>query len=198
MTASFTNSFGETFNLGDKVYFVRVVSDPFVGMWQEDMTEIANKAITTSEEFTIEAFYASESDRITLCEENEFIWHIDMFSKTKPVKSTPHVHAELIKKWADDPSIEIEYYSVVYDKWCSLKGQVPGWHVETYYRIKSEVKIEKRYQYAYWMPRYCVDEELTRHFSDYFPSDESFKSAHGLAKAWTRLDWTEKEFEVEA
>jgi hypothetical protein len=128
------------------------------------MLDIATQSITNSKEFTIDS--VTDTGRVILCEDRDFWWYIDMFSKTKPVKSTPHVHAELIKKWADDPSIEIEYYSVADDRWCSLKGYTPEWHVCADYRIKPKTKIEKRYQYAYWIPRYCVDEELTRHFSD--------------------------------
>jgi hypothetical protein len=46
----------------------------------------------------------------------------------------PHVHAELIKAWAD--GAQIEYYSKLFDKWILCVGDVkPMWEVGAQYRI---------------------------------------------------------------
>lgn len=53
--------------------------------------------------------------------------------------STPHKHAELIKKWADDPTLVIEYYDPNYPqagwRWTSR----PAWISTIEYRIKPTI-----------------------------------------------------------
>lgn len=48
----------------------------------------------------------------------------------------PHVHAELIKAWAD--GAEIQYSTANYEKWLDVES--PLWAVGCLYRIKPEPK----------------------------------------------------------
>src|SRR5574337_1787543 len=48
---------------------------------------------------------------------------------------TPHKHAELIKKWADDTSLKIQYN--LRGRWIDISP--PSWTEEYNYRIKPEV-----------------------------------------------------------
>lgn len=56
----------------------------------------------------------------------------------------PHKHAECIKAWAD--GAEIEYRSMNYDNWISIK--TPTWHDHFEYRIKPQPVIEKKFIFA--------------------------------------------------
>lgn len=49
----------------------------------------------------------------------------------------PHVHAEIIRAWADNPAIEIEYREIGLTKWVSI-DTVPLWCADCEYRIKPE------------------------------------------------------------
>lgn len=49
--------------------------------------------------------------------------------------TTPHVHAELIHEWADDPSIQYQYLLSGQDNWHECGGQ-PCWYTDTQYRRK--------------------------------------------------------------
>lgn len=63
-----------------------------------------------------------------------------------PPKPIPHVHAELIKAWAD--GAEIQYWSVaVTSKWVSIKN--PSWAPRFKYRIKPSPK-EYKYRLYLW------------------------------------------------
>lgn len=48
---------------------------------------------------------------------------------------TPRAHAELIKQWADDDSLEIEYRSPGAESWSVATA--PMWDPHTQYRIKQ-------------------------------------------------------------
>lgn len=50
-------------------------------------------------------------------------------------KKTPHVHAELIKAWADGAIIQFEYHC---GEWKDTFRNSPQWDVRTNYRIKPE------------------------------------------------------------
>lgn len=52
----------------------------------------------------------------------------------------PHVHAELIKAWAD--GAEIQFYSSSRDKWVDLAGFAPLWCEVSKYRIKPDPHAE--------------------------------------------------------
>jgi hypothetical protein len=51
---------------------------------------------------------------------------------------TPHIHAELIKQWAD--GAEIEHLSVPTQMW--MYTSRPAWNPENQYRIKPEPKSD--------------------------------------------------------
>ena len=51
---------------------------------------------------------------------------------------TPRPHAELIKQWADDDTLEIEYYYKSTACWYSTA--LPEWYHNSVYRIKPPVK----------------------------------------------------------
>lgn len=55
----------------------------------------------------------------------------------------PHVHAELIKAWAD--GCVIEYYSGLHSKWFEISNHTPIWCPETKYRIKPEQTDLEKY-----------------------------------------------------
>lgn len=54
------------------------------------------------------------------------------------VVKTPHVHAALIKQWAD--GAEIQWYNNVTDKWEPTGCHAPCWDKTTRYRVKPEPK----------------------------------------------------------
>lgn len=58
--------------------------------------------------------------------------------EVKKQKKQPHVHAELIKAWAD--GAEIEFYSKDINEWHEAFDNDPSWTPTTQYRIKPEVK----------------------------------------------------------
>lgn len=63
-----------------------------------------------------------------------------MCNKCTPVceKPVPHVHANIIKQWADNPSIDIEYYNPGLKEWKVI--QTPSWDSGSKYRIKPTPK----------------------------------------------------------
>jgi hypothetical protein len=61
---------------------------------------------------------------------------------------TPHAHAEIIKQWADNPSLTIEVKDPS-GKWQGVES--PVWDTDYMYRIKEHVKFKevKTYNAAY-------------------------------------------------
>jgi hypothetical protein len=52
----------------------------------------------------------------------------------------PHVHAEVIKAWAD--GAEIEYYSQELDCWQDVGCNCPSWYNWTQYRVKPKAVVK--------------------------------------------------------
>jgi hypothetical protein len=52
--------------------------------------------------------------------------------------SKPHIHAALIKQWAD--GAQIQWYNNVIGEWESNKHHAPCWDATTKYRVKPEPK----------------------------------------------------------
>ena len=52
---------------------------------------------------------------------------------------TPHVHAAVIKAWADGAEIQVKGESPT-SKWEDLNGCQPLWHSKQEYRVKPEPK----------------------------------------------------------
>lgn len=50
---------------------------------------------------------------------------------------TKHIHAEVIKAWADGE--EIEMYIRSFDRWC--EAQTPMWDTTTQYRVKPKEPV---------------------------------------------------------
>lgn len=46
------------------------------------------------------------------------------FEEKVLIKVKPHKHAELIKKWTDNPNMKIEFFNVVSEKWELIKGGI--------------------------------------------------------------------------
>jgi hypothetical protein len=59
----------------------------------------------------------------------------------------PHVHAEVIKAWAD--GAEIEYFSKSSEKWFAVVNNDPFWSLNEKYRVKPKVthKIGNIYKF---------------------------------------------------
>ena len=53
-----------------------------------------------------------------------------------PPKTNPRPHSELIKQWADDDSLEIEFKGYNSGKW--LNSPIPSWSNDYEYRIKPK------------------------------------------------------------
>lgn len=65
-------------------------------------------------------------------------------------KNTPHIHADLIKAWADGAIIES--YDPFKDAWTEFgKNDIIYWHPDAKYRIKPNAIITVHYRtLAYW------------------------------------------------
>lgn len=53
--------------------------------------------------------------------------------------ATPHVHAELIKKWADDQNLLVYFYKPNRNEWCEIHGEAPQWAENTLYWIGPDI-----------------------------------------------------------
>ena len=53
---------------------------------------------------------------------------------------TPRPHAELIKQWAEDDTVEIEFYSTRCNGW-EVTSE-PGWYLHVGYRIKPPAPVK--------------------------------------------------------
>lgn len=81
-------------------------------------------------------------------------------------KPTPHVHAEIMKKWADDTSQTVEFRETQIHKWKFTDN--PSWNKDYEYRIRPEPKPDKEY-----FVRLCKDAgSQTAYF---YPSLEGLK-----------------------
>lgn len=55
-------------------------------------------------------------------------------------KAKPHVHADLIKAWADGAIIQILGFDGI---WIDIVSNAPLWHETRKYRIKPKPKVKK-------------------------------------------------------
>ena len=61
---------------------------------------------------------------------------------------TKHIHAEVIKAWADGAEIEFRFSRD--GLWNPCKNNCPGWLEETQYRVKPKnIVINRRIEYYY-------------------------------------------------
>lgn len=72
---------------------------------------------------------------------------------------TPHVHAEVIKAWADGATIEVR---TTVGPWQELPDIQPMWHPDQEYRVKPEPKPDsihlRRMEFMYGSLRSYMDE----------------------------------------
>lgn len=107
--------------------------------------------------------------------------------------AAPHVHAELIKMWADDPSIKFQCQIMGCDEWKDLIG-APVWNVISKYRVKpKEKKVVTKYKYSLSLTGNGI-----LHTGNHYSDEEWIaRLEKHPVKHFTKLEWTKKEFEVE-
>lgn len=59
------------------------------------------------------------------------------YQEKRPPK--PHKHAELIKMWADDPSLRFEVRYTPNEEWVPTVKDIPAWDEDAEYRVKPKV-----------------------------------------------------------
>jgi hypothetical protein len=76
------------------------------------------------------------------------IWRWEYFDILEPVmKTNPRPHAELIKQWADDDSLEVQFKGHNSGKW--LDSPIPSWSKDYEYRIKPKTVPAWRVLYEF-------------------------------------------------
>jgi hypothetical protein len=77
------------------------------------------------------------------------IWREDYFEILEPAsKTNPRPHAELIKQWADDDSLEIEYLAPDNSDW-QYASPKPLWNKTFKYRVKPKTVPAWRVLYEF-------------------------------------------------
>ena len=59
-------------------------------------------------------------------------------NKQQAPERKPHVHADVIKEWAD--GVAIQYYNTVRGGWEDIEKSIPSFNISTEYRVKPEPK----------------------------------------------------------
>lgn len=83
----------------------------------------------------------------------QFLWSFaknveKIYTKQEVNKPISHLHAELIKLWADDPSIKLQYKFKESVVWNDLNAE-PNWNRTLEYRVKpKEKKFVDKYRYT--------------------------------------------------
>lgn len=90
----------------------------------------------------------------------------------------PHIHAEVIKAWAD--GAEIEFRVDKFESWTTTKD--PRWIDYAEYRIKNKAPVV-RWKWVYKAGDFYFE-------TDIFYSEEEAS----LKKDWKKLDYTRTEF----
>lgn len=49
--------------------------------------------------------------------------------------NTPHIHAELIKKWADNPELPVYFFNIRAERWAKIEGSTIHWNPGTTYHV---------------------------------------------------------------
>lgn len=174
------------FKVGDKVkvkpYDEFDFSDVLYDGCQDDVQVISDKVFEILDIDKDGDLYLNTADIISF----DFYVHPDDVVLVTTISSKkPRPHAELIKQWADDDSLEIEVSSGA--DWYVTKN--PEWHEEQQYRIKPK-KVTK-WKWAYNSGK----TDTTLITTDYFASEDELKEGRVVEKA-IKLDWTAKEFEI--
>lgn len=108
----------------------------------------------------------------------------------KYIETEKHIHHDLIVAWAKDPKGCVIQVKDSFNKWNDTLENNPAWITFCKYRIKPKTKI-KKYKYSL---SYTGNGVL--HTADHY-SDEEWQQRlkENPTKFFTRLEWTEKEFE---
>ena len=101
----------------------------------------------------------------------------------------PHKHAELIKKWADDPSIELEFKNSDSYEWNTLLGS-PTWMTHREYRIKP--KLVKREGWMLVSKRSLPVARLTSNVYQTKQEADEVRPKHGEYLT-IKVEWEEEE-----
>jgi hypothetical protein len=107
------------------------------------------------------------------------LWLWKYFEILEPAQKTnPRPHAELIKQWADDDSLEIEFKGYNSDMWDTTPVH-PAWSVDYEYRIKS--KTVPAWQVLY--------EDIDGyHLSDgHYKTEENFNTFMGYGEKFIKF-----------
>lgn len=174
------------FKVGDKVkvkpYLEFDFTDELYDCCQMDVKQISEMSFTILEIDT-------DGD---LCLDTDEVIDYNFFIHPNEVipasTKNPRKHAELIKQWADDDSLQIQVYCEVPKTWIDISNIL--WSEHNEYRIKP--KTVTKWQWAYTTGRSSV----TAISKDYYATEDEVKAAIKLADQAIKLDWTAKEFEV--
>ena len=178
------------FKVGDKVkvkpYSEFDFSDELYDMCQEDIKRIAGKVFQI-----IETDQDGDIRLDTSFIGYQYYIHPEQCELVETSTKKPRPHAELIKWWADDDSLEIESRSELGESWYPVDK--PQWHEQQLYRIKPKPKTVTKWKWAYNTGK----TDTTILTGEYFADEEELKKYRNghVAKA-IKLDWTAKEFEI--
>lgn len=172
------------FKVGDKVkvkpYSEFDFNDELYDMTDGDVFNIAGSVFTVIKINSDGDLYLDTWDKI----EYSFVIHPQDVIQTS-VKN-PRPHAELIKQWADDDSLEIEFSIDGGQSW-RLTTE-PCWNGQYLYRMKP--KTVTKWKWAYKHKR--GGEDITRGHC----SEEDLAEEYPLGSEYVKLEWTAKEFQV--
>ena len=168
------------FKVGDKVkvkpYSEFDFNDELYDMTDGDVFNIAGSVFTVIKIDSDGDLYLDTWDKI----EYSFVIHPQDVIQTS-VKN-PRPHAELIKQWSEDDSLEVEKFDILNQVWVPCTR--PGWHVAGSYRIKPKTVTKWRWAY-----------EGSTGFSsisvDHY-TEEEFHREYKDAKNSSKLLWTKK------
>lgn len=176
------------FKVGDKVkvkpYLEFDFTDELYDCGQMDVKQISEMSFTILEIDT-DGDLCLDTDEVI--HYNFFIHPNEVILVTPVSTKNPRPHAELIKQWVNDDSLQIQVYCEVHKAWSDISNII--WSEHNEYRIKP--KTVTKWKWAYNSGK----TDTTLLTTDYFASEDELKEGRMIAQA-IKLDWTAKEFEV--
>lgn len=173
------------FKVGDKVKVKPYLEFDFSDDDLYDCCEMDVKQISEMS-FTILKIY-TDGD---LCLDTDEVIDYNFFihpNEVIPVSTkNPRPHAELIKQWADDDSLEIEVYCEVKETWVGVSNII--WSKCNDYRIKPKTVTKWKWAYKY---NYGGEDITQNHCSE-----QDLPKEYPFASEYVKLEWTAKEFEI--
>lgn len=173
-----------SFKVGDKVkvkpYLEFDFSDALYEMTQNDVFNIANSVFTVAK-------IASDGDLdLDTWDVIDYFFTIHPQDVIPVSTKNPRKHAELIKQWADDDSLEIQVYCEVHKAWIDISNII--WSEYNDYRIKPKTVTKWKWAYKY---NYGGEDITQNHCSE-----EDLSKEYPLDSKYVKLEWTAKEFEI--